>query len=99
MQETVPTISLEDLLDKAACTEVDFLKCDVEGAEFEIFLSTPVPIIRRIRRLVMEVHLTIDQAESKEKALIERLREAGLAVRLHTPPGPLLSRILTAQRA
>ncbi len=96
--ETVPTITLEDLLDQAGCTDVDLLKCDVEGAEFEIFSNAPTTVLSRIRRLVMEVHLTIDDAEAKEEALIRKLRDAGMALSLYTPPGPLLSRMLTAWR-
>jgi FkbM family methyltransferase len=98
VQETVTTIGLADLLASTGGTDVDLLKCDVEGAEFEIFLNTPLSLLRRIRRLVMEVHLTIDDAHKKEQALIGRLREAGMTVSLYTPPGVLLSRMLSAWR-
>ena len=96
--EAVPTIALDDLLDQAGCIDVDLLKCDVEGAEFEIFLNAPSKVLSRIRRLVMEVHLTIDDARAKEEALQRRLRDAGMMVSLYTPPGPLLSRMLTGWR-
>ena len=96
VQETVSTISLEDLL--AGCAAIDLVKCDVEGAEFEIFLNAPMELLRRIRRLVMEVHLTIDDAEDKSQALLRRLRDGGMTVSVHTPPGPLLSRMLTGWR-
>jgi FkbM family methyltransferase len=100
VRETVSTISLEDLLHTMECPEVDFLKCDVEGAEFEIFLNAPVQVLRRIRRLVMEVHLNVDQAGTMEQALIGRLREAGMAVTLATPPTSraVRNRMLTAHR-
>jgi FkbM family methyltransferase len=99
-EERVPTISLEDLLDKMDCRVVDLLKCDVEGAEFDIFQSADLAVLRRIRRLVMEVHLQVDQAERKEQALVERLRQAGLAVTLTTPTPacPLTARMLRAHR-
>lgn len=96
VHESVSTISLEDLL--AGCDAIDFLKCDVEGAEFEIFLNAPMQLLARIRRLVMEVHLTIDDAQDKSQALTRKLRDSGMTVSLSTPPGPPISRMLTAWR-
>jgi FkbM family methyltransferase len=100
-QEVVPTISLEDLLDRMGCAEVDLLKCDVEGAEFDIFLNTPQSVLRCIQRLVMEVHVTVDADGTKTTALVNRLRDAGLAVAIETPPTsrPIRVRMLTAVRA
>jgi FkbM family methyltransferase len=84
-QEIVPSISLADLLEQQRVGEVDLLKCDVEGAEFEIFRSTPPAVLRRIHRIVMEVHLNVDRDGAKERALAGKLREAGFVVTVKTP--------------
>lgn len=49
----VPAISLGDLLDRHRVEEVDLLKLDVEGAEWEIFEA---PLDRRVAAIVGEVH-------------------------------------------
>ncbi len=98
--EFVRTISLADLLDSTHCGNVDLMKCDIEGAEFDVFLKTPLEVLHRVRRLVMEVHLNVEQSATKEQALVAHLRAAGMAVTLKTPPGtrPVISRMLAAQR-
>ena len=65
--ERVPTISLPDLLERAGVGEIDLLKCDVEGAEYAILLSTPPPVLRRIRHLLLEVHFVDDETKPIEK--------------------------------
>jgi hypothetical protein len=55
-QESVPdgsVLSVEDVMHKSGCDRIDFLKIDVEGAEFDLFGTLP---FARIRRLSMEVH-------------------------------------------
>ncbi len=54
--ESVPVRSLADILQQEPVFEnVDLIKCDVEGAESEIF-SSCAPWIRKIRFLVVETH-------------------------------------------
>src|SRR5262249_47317322 len=52
--QTVPQVTLASLV--ARLGEVDLLKMDCEGAEFDIFFSTPLPVLRKIRRITMEYH-------------------------------------------
>lgn len=47
------TVSVEDLISRADCDRVDFLKMDIEGAEFSLFESLP---FNRIKMMTMEVH-------------------------------------------
>jgi len=55
--------------------EVDFLKCDIEGAEFQ--LLDPVPTwLRRVRRFALEYH----GDWTKGAELGERLRAAGFVI-------------------
>jgi FkbM family methyltransferase len=56
--EDVSTISLADLFESEAVEHCSLLKCDAEGAEFELFQHLPRDILSRIERIVMEIHLT-----------------------------------------
>lgn len=54
--ETIPAVSVPTLLKEAGITgEIDLLKCDIEGAEREVF-ETCGPWIGRVRAMVVEVH-------------------------------------------
>jgi FkbM family methyltransferase len=75
--EWVPTLSLPDLLALTRCDEVDLLKCDIEGAEFDVFLATPLPTLRKILRIVMEVHVNREHPRSSLDALVTHLCQAG----------------------
>ena len=58
--EDVRTISLADLFEIEKVDRCSLLKCDVEGAEFEIFENAPLELLSKIDNLLMEVHLTIE---------------------------------------
>lgn len=83
--EDVKTISLADLFEIEKVDRCDLLKCDAEGAEFEIFENAPLELLSKIDNLVMEVHLTVEAwSPSRLDSLLEKLRHAGLALR-HDP--------------
>jgi hypothetical protein len=75
--DPVPALPLEAILARggpdaaAATTPIDLLKCDIEGAEQELFAGCG-PWIGRVRWLVVEVHLPYDA-----DALAADLRAAG----------------------
>jgi FkbM family methyltransferase len=74
--EPVPAICLADLLDRFELPEVDLLKLDCEGAEFEVLLSCDEDVLRRIRFMVGEYH-----ASGRELVtLTRRLEDAGFAI-------------------
>jgi FkbM family methyltransferase len=50
----VPGVAFTEIL--RACQEVDFLKMDIEGAEYEAILYTPYDELRRIKFMAMEYH-------------------------------------------
>lgn len=81
-QETVESISLADLLTKSGCDTVDLLKCDIEGSEYEAFLATDPAILKRIQRIVMEVHISPSYPPSRLRELLKHLRLAGFSARL-----------------
>lgn len=54
--ERVRSITLERIFRRFKIQQVDLLKLDCEGAEYEILLSTPHRILSRIRKLIGEYH-------------------------------------------
>lgn len=55
-KETVTANTLESLFKENHIDQVDYLKLDVEGAEYPILLNCPAETLRRIRHLVLEYH-------------------------------------------
>jgi FkbM family methyltransferase len=83
--EDVPTISLDDLFEREGIERCSLLKCDVEGAEYQVFEAAGDETLRRIDRLVMEAHLTGDDWDTKQLArLVARLEDTGFDVE-HEP--------------
>jgi len=79
--EDVPAVSLGELFRREGIERCALLKCDVEGAEFEIFESVPADVLARIDRIIMEVHLTTERWNTAAAArLVARLEAAGLEV-------------------
>lgn len=55
-QLAVPCITLTDVIRANALHTVDLLKMDCEGSEYDILYHTDPDLIRRIGRMVVEVH-------------------------------------------
>lgn len=67
----VPILSLPDLMDEAAIDQLDLLKLDCEGAEFEILRSSETSVLPSIRAVVGEFHATKgDQRRDLEEILL-----------------------------
>lgn len=59
---TVPVLTMPSLLAQSGLSEIDVLKCDIEGAEAELFADCR-EWIGRVRTMVVECHRdTIDGA-------------------------------------
>lgn len=54
--EAVPTKTFSDIITEHAINRIDFLKIDVEGAEFDILFANPDETLSRTRKIVMEFH-------------------------------------------
>jgi len=80
--ETVETITLADLLDSQNVDTVDLLKCDIEGGEYDVFLSTGGETLSRIGEIVMEVHVSPAHPPELLRRLESHLQSAGFGVSL-----------------
>lgn len=76
---TVEVASLADLL--SGLGDVDLLKIDVEGAEYDILLNSPPDALARVKRIVVEAD-DFDPANRRRRVndLLEHLRELGLVL-------------------
>ncbi len=54
--EKVRTVTLESFLDERGITQLDYLKMDCEGAEWDIILKSPPDVLARIKHIEMEFH-------------------------------------------
>ena len=81
--EEVPTCTLQEFLTQHQIDQVDYLKMDCEGAEWDIILSTPPEVLTRIRHIEMEFHNI--GAETHPAQLQAHLAKAGLASEYSDP--------------
>ena len=78
----VATISLQDILGLMDHEgEIDILKVDIEGSEYELLLNARAEDLARFRQITVEFHDFIDSSLGGLNAAIEqRLRSLGFAV-------------------
>jgi len=53
---SVNTTSFSDFIKKHKIKEIDFMKIDCEGGEYDIFFNSPKSIIKKIKKISMEYH-------------------------------------------
>jgi FkbM family methyltransferase len=82
--KTVPGVAFAKVL--RVSPEVDFLKMDIEGSEYQVILHTPPDELRRIRFIAMEYH---DSKDHSLDELIGHIKAAGFSVLLR-PRGSIL---------
>ncbi len=80
----VRTVTLAEVLREHGLARIDFLKMDCEGEEYAILAHCPHELLRRIRRLAMEVHDLDD--ERSAAGLARWLAERGFDVRHEAKP-------------
>ena len=81
--EEVAALGLAELFQQAQVDRCGLLKCDLEGAEYDVFQAAPPELLGRIERLLIEVHRLTPRLEDERAArLVSQLRAAGLDVRL-----------------
>jgi len=99
--ELVDTITLEDLLRGRNISTVDLLKCDIEGAEYDVFAATSDDQLSRINEIVMEVHISLVHPPQQLRDLVARLHGCGFTVKLQREipeAGVIDSFVLAARR-
>lgn len=75
---TIPTRSLESLLDEIGVGEVDLLKIDIEGAEIEMLESTSDETLRSMKQITIEFHDFVDPTTTEDvDRAIKRLDDLG----------------------
>jgi FkbM family methyltransferase len=70
-KERVPCLSLDDLFSKYEIARCNFLKVDVEGSEFDIFLSASAQTLNKIDTIAMEFHEYEGQRGQELAALLK----------------------------
>jgi len=53
---TVPSITFSEIIQKHKLEQIDFLKMDCEGSEFDIIYNTDPVLLKRIKKMMVEVH-------------------------------------------
>lgn len=86
----VDAFTLTDVLD-GGC---DLLKIDAEGAEFELLEETPPEVLRRARRIAVEVHESVGDVGTVRALLVR----AGFEVEIDRKSGQPLALLFAAQR-
>ena len=51
-----PTVTLQEIMDIYALEKINFLKCDIEGGEYDLFSHTPQSVWDSIERVSLEPH-------------------------------------------
>ena len=67
-----PVIPLSGIFDLTRTDEIDFLKVDIEGSEYQVFAHTSSELVRRFKRIVLEYH---DQIVPGTRGLLQRVLE------------------------
>ena len=70
-----PWITAGELIASCHVSQIDFLKCDIEGSEFELF-QAPSALLALTQQLAIEIHSFAGDVE----ALIATIGGAGLAI-------------------
>jgi len=79
----VPTVTLDRIMEKhIEYNDSVVLKIDVEGAEFDVFKSLDLALLKRIEAIVGEIHL----GHGDISVISEKLRSAGFQIKYFHPP-------------
>lgn len=79
---TVPTVSLGQVIESSQMPDVDYLKIDCEGGEYEICRHATPADWRRVKRVSLEFHEYSPDHHHAE--LVDILRSSGFTVEVRT---------------
>ena len=77
--EMVQATTFADIIAEHGIKQIDFLKMDVEGAEYDILFNCPDELLAKVRRMVMEYHEFKGDKRS-HRDLVNLLRSHGFNV-------------------
>ena len=75
---TVPCITLTDIIQKNNLEAIDLLKVDCEGSEYDIIYNTAPELIRRVKKMTIEVH-DLDTVRNNINAFEQYVQSLGYA--------------------
>jgi autotransporter strand-loop-strand O-heptosyltransferase len=61
VSESVPTFTFKEFLDENGIDKIDFLKCDCEGGEYDVFQPSNIEFLKTIPKIVTEFHMRKDE--------------------------------------
>ena len=82
--ESLSTITLDTLLNEVEGDDI-FLKLDCEGAEFDIILNASAASMKRISKIVMEVHTNLHPKYNDISYIHDKLKSFGFTLVSHRP--------------
>lgn len=93
--EEVPTQTLEDFTAEHGIQTIDYLKMNIEGAEYKVLLGAPMHILHRIGCMMIELHPAEDALVEE---LLVRIGSAGFTTDVVWSDDPTVKGWLTATR-
>ncbi len=75
---TVKSETLDSLIERVG--EVDLLKIDIEGAEYDLIAKTSEETLKKASNIILEFH---DNPDGKVLAILEKLESAGFTYQMH----------------
>ncbi len=93
--EEVPTQTLEDFIAEHGIQSIDYLKMNIEGAEYKILLEAPRQVLHRIGFMMIELHPAEDALAEE---LLARIRTEGFTTEVVWSDDPTVKGWLTAAR-
>ena len=78
----VATMDFESVLNITGLKNIDLVKCDIEGAELEMFEDINPSCLRRVKCYIMEVHHKEDNVEdvTKYTNLVKKFQQSDFEV-------------------
>ncbi len=96
--EDVPAQTLAHFLAEQKVERVDFLKMNIEGAEYPVLLGAPDETLLAITAMQVELHPEEQGQEGDAERLIERLKGLGFRTEFVATDNPAVKGWLTARR-
>jgi len=83
VEEIVETVTIDQLVNIYG--EIDLLKIDIEGAEYDIILNTDVSVFGQINNIFLECHFFEKDYKQKYTAVLDKIRMMGYTVEEFKP--------------